>query len=315
MRFRGLDLNLLVALDVLLEERNVTRAAERMHVGQSAMSAALARLRQHFEDDLLVASGRQMVPSALAATLQKPVKDVILQIGSLVETERQFIPARSTRQFTVEMPDHLQLVVLPMLMRQLSAEAPGVMIDVRPPSRDPSPSLATGELDLVLTPGIYADPEYACEVLATNQLVVLGCKDNTCLQEQPDLATVLSLRQVIVPFDRHRLGLLLDEQQMALYSGRNRTALIAPNFGCIPACLVKTQHIAILNRRLAEASLRSFALVMWEVPLAMPTLDDIIMYHPLRQNDGGHLWLRNQLKKAILVGSTNSAVTNAPRGP
>lgn len=298
MRFKGLDLNLLVALDVLLEERNVTRAAERLHVGQSAMSAALGRLRQHFEDDLLVLAGRQMVPSALAASLHKPIKDVILQIGSIVETERQFNPSNSTRQFTVEMPDHLQSVVLPVLMRQLSSEAPGVVMDVRPPSRDPSPSLAKGELDLVLTPGIYADPEYACEVLTTNQLVVLGCKENTLLQKQPDLETVLSLRQVIVPFDRHRLGLLLNEQQIALYSGRNRTALIAPNFGCIPACLAGTERIAILNRRLAEASLRSFALVLWEVPLEMPTLDDIIMYHPLRRTDGGHIWLRDQLRRA-----------------
>lgn len=300
MRFKGLDLNLLVALDVLLEERNVTRAAERMHVGQSAMSAALARLRQHFEDDLLIVSGRQMVPSAFAATLQKPVKDVILQIGSLVETERQFIPSRSTRQFTVEMPDHLQMVVLPMLMRQMSAEAPGIIMDIRPPSRDPFPSLATGELDLVLTPGIYADPEFVHEVLATNQLVILGCKENPRLQQQPDMETVLSLRQVIVPFDRYRLGLFLNEQQLSLYSGRGRTALISPNFGCIPACLVKTERIAILNRRLAEASLQSYPLVLWDVPLEMPTLDDIMMYHPLRRTDGGLLWLRNQLKQAVI---------------
>lgn len=307
MRFKGLDLNLLIALDVLLDERNVTRAAERLHVGQSAMSAALGRLRQHFEDDLLVLAGRQMVPSALAATLHKPIKDVILQIGSIVETERQFNPSHSTRQFTVEMPDHLQSVLLPALMRLLTTEAPGVIMDVRPPSRDPSPSLAKGELDLVLTPGIYADPEYTCEVLVKNQLAILGCKENRLLKDQPNLETILSLRQVIVPFDRHRLSLLLNEQQFSLYSGRNRTALIAPNFGCIPACLVKTESIAILNKCLAEASLRSFSLVMWEVPLEMPTLDDIMMYHPLRSTDGGHIWLRNQLRRAVGESGSKTA--------
>jgi LysR family transcriptional regulator, nod-box dependent transcriptional activator len=299
MRFKGLDLNLLVALDVLLDERNVTRAAERMHVGQSAMSAALLRLRQHFEDDLLVASGRQMVPSALAATLHKPIKDVILKIGGIVETERQFTPSQSTRRFVVEMPDHLQSVLLPALMRQLSAIAPGVIMEVRPPSRDPAPSLAKGELDLVVTPGIYADPEYAHEVLTTNQLVVLGWRHNPSLKSQPDIKTVLALRQVVVPFDRYRLASFLNEEQLSLYSGRNRTALLAPNFSCIPACLVKTQNIAILNRRLAEASLRNFPLVSWRVPLDMPTLDDIMMYHPIRKTDGGHSWLRNQLKLAI----------------
>lgn len=299
MRFKGLDLNLLIALDVLLDEQNVTRAAERMHVGQSAMSAALARLREHFEDDLLLVSGRQMVPSALAATLQKPIKDVIIQIGSIVETERKFIPSQSSRHFAVEMPDHLQTVLLPALMRQLSATAPGVIMDVRPPSRYPAPFLAKGELDLVVTPGIYAEPEYAHEVLTTNQLVVLGWQKNPSLKQQPDLATVLTLRQVIVPFDRHRLAAFLNEEQLSLYSGRNRTALIAPNFSCIPECLVKTQNIAILNRRLAEASLRNFPLVSWQVPLDMPTLDDIMMYHPIRKTDGGHAWLRNQLKLAI----------------
>lgn len=222
-----------------------------------------------------------------------------MQIGSIVETERQFNPSTSKRRFAVEMPDHLQTVLLPSLMRQLSKVAPEVIIDVRPPSRDPAPSLAKGKLDLVVTPGIYADPEYAHEVLTSNQLVVLGWKQNPSLQRQPDLETVLTLRQVVVPFDRQRLASVLDEDQLSLYSGRNRTALLAPNFSCIPACLVETHNIAIINRRLAEASLHNFPLVAWQVPLEMPTLDDIMMYHPMRTTDGGHAWLRKQLKLAV----------------
>jgi hypothetical protein len=90
MRFKGLDLNLLVALDVLLQERNVSRAAERLNISQSALSGALARLRQHFGDEILVPSGRQLVPTALSASAA--ATDAILQIEAVVSTDGKFNP-------------------------------------------------------------------------------------------------------------------------------------------------------------------------------------------------------------------------------
>ena len=298
MRFKGLDLNLLIALDVLLEELNVTRAAERMHVGQSAMSAALARLRLHFADDLLIISGRRMMPTALAEAMRQPLREAILQIETVVGTEREFVPARSARHFRVEMPDHLVPVLLPQLTRRLSADAPQILLDVRPPSRDPTPFLHKGELDLVVTPSIYSDPDYVTETLLTNELVVMGWRENPALALQPDLPTLLSLQQVIVKTDRVRLASILNEEQLALYSGVGRTALVAPNFSCIPPCLVGTNRISLLYRELAKLAARALPLAIWEVPLAMPSMAEVMMFHPMRRQDGGLTWLREQLREA-----------------
>jgi LysR family transcriptional regulator, nod-box dependent transcriptional activator len=298
MRFKGLDLNLLVALDVLLEERNVTRAAERMHVGQSAMSAALSRLRQHFGDELLIISGRRMMPTALAESMRQPLREAILQIETVVDIEREFVPSSSTRHFKVEMPDHLVPVLLPLLTRRLATDAPHILLDVRPPSRDPTPSLHKGELDLVVTPTIYSDPDYVCEPLLTNELALVGWRENPALRQQPDLATVLSLQQVIVKFDRSRLARMSTEEQLALYGGVDRTALVAPNFSCIPACLIGTNWITLLYRPLARLAARDLPLVIWDVPLPMPTMLEVMMFHPMRRQDGGLSWLRDQLRAA-----------------
>ncbi|MDE2441905.1 MAG: LysR family transcriptional regulator [Betaproteobacteria bacterium] len=298
MRFKGLDLNLLVALDMLLDERNVTRAAQRMNVGQPAMSAALARLRDHFGDDLLAVTGRRLMPTALAETLRQPLREAILQIEAVVGMERNFVPATSQRHFAIEMPDYLVPVLLPVLTRRLSHAAPGIVLELRSPSRDPSALLHKGELDLLITPGIYSDPDYPSEVLASTHLVLVGWADNPDLQQQPSLATVRRLQQAIVPFDRIRLARLLTEDQLELYGGKGRVGLIVPNFSCIPPSLVGTNLISLLDARLAATLIQNLPLVVWDVPIAMPTMDDVMMFHPLRDHDGGLQWLRSELHAA-----------------
>lgn len=299
MRLKGLDLNLLVALDILLEELNVTRAAERMHVGQSAMSAALARLRHHFDDELLIVTGRRMMPTALAESMRQPLREAILRISGVVEIERSFVASTSTRKFTIEMPDHLVPVILAALMRRLSDRAPHLILEVRPPIGDPSHLLHKGELDLVLTPSIYSDPEYVIEPLVANELVLVGWQGNPALQVQPTLETVMTLHQAIVKFDRVRLASILSEQQLSIYGGAGRVALVAPNFSCIPPSLIETNLIAILNSRLVKAAARNLPLAVWNVPVSMPTMMDVMMFHQIRKQDSGLAWLRDQLRDTV----------------
>src|SRR5216683_3038973 len=101
MRFNGLDLNLLVALNALLTERSINRAAERMFLSQSAMSNALARLRDYFDDELLVPMGRQMVFTPRAESLVEPVCEVLMRIESTIATQPKFEPATESHQFTL----------------------------------------------------------------------------------------------------------------------------------------------------------------------------------------------------------------------
>jgi LysR family transcriptional regulator, nod-box dependent transcriptional activator len=299
MRFKGVDLNLLVALDILLQEENVSRAADRMHVGQSAMSAALSRLRAHFDDELLKVVGRRMVPTSLAEAMRQPLREAILAMEAVIEIERSFNPLVANRSFTVEIPDHLVPVLIPRLIRQLAVTGPNIKLEVRTPVGDPSPLLHKGQIDLVVTPSIYTAPGYGTEPLISNDLVLTGWSENPALLTQPDFATVLSLNQVIVPFDRSRLSLFLSEEQLALYGAAGRTALIAPSFSSIPPTLVGTKLIAVLNRRLVNAMAQVLPLAVWEVPIEMPSMVDVMMYHPMREHDQGLVWLRDQMRDAL----------------
>jgi DNA-binding transcriptional LysR family regulator len=299
MRFKGLDLNLLVALDVLLRERNVSRAAERLNISQSALSGALGRLRQHFGDEILVPSGRQLVPTALSETLQLPLRDAILQIETVVSTDGKFNPPTSRRHFKVEIPDYSIPVLLPKVTQHVAVEAPHVVLELRLPSGDPAPLLHKGELDLVITPTIYSNHRYICEPLWEDTHVLIGWSGNAALASQPDLAVFLSLQQVVVRIDRARLANTLSEDQLAIFGGDGRIALVAPNFSSIPASLVGTTRVAILHGRLAQVSSQSYPLAIWASPIELPKFSDVMMFHPARSQDAGLMWLREKFRAAV----------------
>src|SRR5438093_9544645 len=131
MRFNKLDLNLLVALNVLLTEKNISRAAERIHLSQSAMSNALARLRSYFVDELLVPSGRQLILTPRAESLVEPVREVLMRIESTIAAQPQFDPSTASHTFTLLVSDFTTTVFVPALLERLFHEAPGVRLDLR----------------------------------------------------------------------------------------------------------------------------------------------------------------------------------------
>src|ERR1700754_4132374 len=128
----SVDLNLLIALDALLSERNVTRAAERTSVGQPAMSASLARLRKHFDDQLLVRQGRQVMPTPLAESLVGPVREALAAVETVLVRSRAFAPRTDRAAFTIVAADYVTMVLLRPLFGAITDEAPYVRISVKP---------------------------------------------------------------------------------------------------------------------------------------------------------------------------------------
>src|SRR3974377_573494 len=129
MRFQNLNLNLLVCLDALLEEKSVSKAANRVFLSQSAMSDALARMRDYFGDELLVQVGKTMVPTPLANSLVQPVRDVLIQIRAIASTSVKFDPAKSHRKITVMASDYVVSVLLRKVVSKLSMQAPRMQIE------------------------------------------------------------------------------------------------------------------------------------------------------------------------------------------
>src|SRR5438132_8110556 len=163
MDFRGLDLNLLVAMDALFAERSVSRAGERLYLSQSATSGALARLRETFHDPLLVPSGRTMALTPLAEGLIEPVREFLLQAEFILHASPVFDPAKSARKFRLMMSDYVETVVMTEALPRIQTAAPGIHCELF--SNDGSQVLERGEIDLSITPRKYLAAKHPSERL------------------------------------------------------------------------------------------------------------------------------------------------------
>ncbi|MEO5597817.1 MAG: LysR family transcriptional regulator, partial [Novosphingobium sp.] len=165
MRFKGLDLNLLVAFDVLLDECNVSRAAERLHLSQPAVSAALRRLRDFFNDPLLALHGKRMVPTPHAVALRPQIKQLLADVEGVIGRSTLFDPATSDRWFRICVSDYLSTVLFSELISALRAKAPHIRLDLQQPSEEMPVRLDRGEIDLVLTPDQHCTLSHPSELL------------------------------------------------------------------------------------------------------------------------------------------------------
>lgn len=165
MRFHRLDLNLLVVLDVLLEERSVSKAANRLNLSQSAVSGNLARLREFFDDDILAQIGRTMVPTPLAETLMQPVREILLQIQTTVETKPRFDPATATRTIRILSSDYITEVLLVQAIRKARAQAPGILFEIDGLDDHVLDRIGRGQVDFLITPDNFTHPDHPKELL------------------------------------------------------------------------------------------------------------------------------------------------------
>jgi DNA-binding transcriptional LysR family regulator len=299
VRFKGLDLNLLVALDALLIERNVTVAARKLFISQSAMSGALARLRAHFQDELLVPLGRRLVLTAAAEGLAGPLRQLMLQIEATVGAGIRFDPATSHRSFVLHASDYITEVVLTRLTAVMAQQAPGVVLDIVPPLDDPATTLENGEVDLVITPEAYVSPNHPAELLFEERHVVVGWSGNAQLAAPMTSALFFGLGHVVVRFTRDRKAAFA-ESEIARDHPSRRIELIAPSFTAVPKLLIGTQRIAVMHRRLAEICARTLPLLLRPLPFELPPLREMIQHHQVRAADAGVRWLKTLIKATAL---------------
>jgi LysR family transcriptional regulator, nod-box dependent transcriptional activator len=298
MRFKGLDLNLLVTLDVLFQELNVTHAAARLNTTQSTVSGMLARLRTHFQDELLVPYGRVLRMTSLAEQLQGPLHEAILRLETIVSADGGFDPASSDRHFRVEFPDHLTTYLLPTITRDIAENAPHVTIEFSLPRGDPAPLLYRGELDLVVTPQTYRAPDYLAVEFWRDDLVVVGWAGNAQFEQDMTPELLAAMPMISVKFNPNNISARLTGDQLHLIEGGKNLKVVAPSFSSIPLMLVGTPYFSFLHRNLARYFRDRLPIVLRELPFNSPSLLDVIMYHPNRANDRGLMWLIERLAAA-----------------
>lgn len=297
MRFKGLDLNLLVTLDVLIEERSVSRAAERLHLSQPAVSAALAKLRDYFNDSLLESQGKRMVPTAYAMQLHPVLAEVLGNVDRMIIQARHFDPATSDRWFHVCLSDYLSTVLFPRLMPLLQSHAPHIRLELLPPSEQALELLEQGEIDVALLPQENCLPDHPAELLFEERFVVAGWSSNPLLARPLDEAGFYGASHVAVLVGTTpRRSFAEDQLQQR---GRERQVeVVASSFMQVPELLVGTARITVMHERLARTLATRLPLVFQPLPFEFPVMREMIQYNRGRMSDASLGWLVARLHEA-----------------
>ncbi|WP_433771582.1 LysR family transcriptional regulator [Pseudomonas putida] len=299
MRYRRLDLNLLVALDALLSECSVSRAAERLCLGQSATSSALGRLREHFNDPLLVQIGRRLEPTALGLELLPKVREALALTREIVDAPVSFDPAACERHFTVVASDYVAGVLLPAVSLELARVAPGVRLSLRdmPVPRDGdvvSEALDYRRSDCVIVPQRRLNPAYPQVPIMTDELCCIVCARQPQYAQQLTLADYCAADHVAREFADGR-NLAMDAMNLHELGIQRRVAVTLESFVLMPEFIVGTARIATVFRRQAERFAQYYPLRIHPAPLAFPEAVQVLQWHPYQDHDPAMRWFRGLL--------------------
>jgi LysR family transcriptional regulator, nod-box dependent transcriptional activator len=292
MRLDNFDLNLLIAFDVLMEERSVTRAAGRLNLTQSAMSASLKRLREAFQDEILVQHGKKMVPSPQAMELAPRVAEAILQLRALISAGVAFNPATSQRCFRIEASDYITTVLLVPLLEILQREAPGIRLELSLPSPGSTERMASGHLDLLLTPDQFLESDHPKDLLFEERHVVVGWSGNPLMQSAITKREFLDSGYVDVRISGRETFIDSALRERGIH---RRIEVTAPSFIQAPWLLPGTRRLALMHERLAKIVAPGLALAIAEPPIELPLMCEMMQYHAARSGDAGLQWLRGKL--------------------
>jgi LysR family nod box-dependent transcriptional activator len=300
MHFHKLDLNLLVALDTLLEEKSVSRAADRLNLSQSAMSSALSRLRDYFGDELLTPVGRRMEPTPLALSLAPPVRDILQRIRTTVQTRPSFDPGTAQRRFRIMTSDYLIEVLLAEAVRELAAVAPGVQLQVLPSNETSFALFLKGDVDLVIAPEEHLpDDGHPRRTLFEDSFSCVVWSGNTTVREPLTLQQWLAMSHVVVHFGHDQLTVFERwyEQQGETKGAERRVDIIAPSFGVVPHLIVGTQRVATMHTSHARLYEKLLPLRVLAPPPGFPTMRETMQWHRHLDSDPAVHWLVDLLQR------------------
>jgi DNA-binding transcriptional LysR family regulator len=291
------DLNLLVAFDLLMEEKNVSRAAERMFVTQSAMSHTLQRLRQQLDDPLLVKTPAGMKPTDRALSLVEPVKAVLRDVKRLIRAPEEFDPSQSRRRFVIAATDYMDLLVLPPLVERIAMAAPGIDLHVkRTESPFPEADLEHNDIDVVLGfDAVLKPPAYLSKtkLFDDRMACVVGRQHSLGKSGRLTLEEYVSCKHMLISRTGTRVGLI--DEWLAERGLTRRIALIVPHFLSAPFIVAKTDMILSLPERIANDFVDLAPLKILPIPIELPAYDLVMVWHPLHDPDPAHRWLRDQI--------------------
>ena len=296
MRFNKLDLNLLVALDHLLNLRSVSGAAARMNMTQSAMSNALLRLREYFGDDLLVKIGRRMELTPRGEALKDAVRDVLVRVEWTIATTADFDPARSDRQFNVLVSDYTLATLVPKVLALCRMAGSTVRFNFLHQVDGPERLLERGDVDLLIIPKEFCSRQHPFEVILEEDFCAIVWSDAELAREKLTRRSFAEASHVVMrtPDGAQSLESVFFRQHDLV----RRVEVATYSFNTMALLVVGTDRIATTIGDLRSRRRRNCQSESLSFRIRLPRMQQAIQWHKYRSQDAGLIWLRGVFREA-----------------
>lgn len=298
MNLAAMDLNLLVAFEALMAERNVTRAGQRLGLGQPAMSAALGRLRLTFNDELLVrVPGAPMRPTDKAVMLNQGVSEILARVRQVFDAEAAFDPAAARAVYRIATSDHPATMVLPRFLEVLSVRAPHVDVRITQlDKRDAFDLVDRGEIDLLIGSFRNVPKRIRSRALYTDGYLCVVRRGHPLLAGDGSLSleAYIAAPHVLVTLAADDRGIV--DEVLAKQGHRRRVAVTVSDFHLVPHIVERTDMIGHMPRRIADLLIRQHdRLVLLPPPVALPPWNSELFWGGVSDAEPGAKWFREQL--------------------
>ena len=307
MNINKIDLNLLVYLDVLLREQNVTRAASRLNITQPAMSNGLKRLRELLGDPLLVRTSNGMIPTEKARRLQPVVRNVLLQLEEALQPEADFNPATSNRVFRIMASDYAASTLIPAMLKLINSTAPHVALDIMTPSDVSFHDVEAGKIDMAINRFDELPQSFHQKIIWRDSFACLVNKAHP-KRHQFDLPNYLASQHIWVSKTGFGVGVGMDpndvqnlgwvDEALRKIGQRRKIRVFTRNYHVAMHLAQEQDLIATLPRKAALLHKDNPQLSIIEPPFAIPPIELKMIWSPLLHHDASHIWLRQIIMQA-----------------
>jgi len=293
-----IDLNLFVVFDAIYTEGGITRASKRLSLTQPAISHALGRLRELFDDPLFIRQSKAMIPTPLARVMIDPVRQSLRGFEATLKRVDRFDPATARKHFTVGMRDVRELTMLPNLLRSVTRAAPFIDIAiVRAERKQLETELAAGTLDAAIDVRLALSDEVRRHPINAERLVVVARPRHPTVKRELDLETYLSQEHILVSTRRRGFG--VEDYELSRHGLKRRIRLRCQHYFAACRVVSETDLILTMAERYARIVNRLFRNRVLPFPLEVPDYDAYLYWHVNAETDPANQWLREQLMRAF----------------
>lgn len=289
----NIDIKLLRTFLTLMRVKNVSRTAEELEISQPNTSHNLNKLRELFDDPLLIRSRNGMIPTPRALELELKVERLLYSYQDIISNPAKFDHTTSSRNFVITAPEHAEQILVPIILRKIRTIAPNIRIEIRAPNPErASELLESGEIDLRIAWLLKPAASLRSLSLFQDRLVYIADKDHPFIKGHLTLKNFLSLPHARTYGEGSRTTNYVIDESIAKIGKALVMTFQVQNFMTVPSSLLDTDIIAALPKSLAISLAERIPLQVLEAPIRLPRINYSAYWHERNQNDAGHKWLR-----------------------